>query len=236
MVVLLLILVWWVISGDDSGVAPDVTGFILLSVFVTSFLGITYGLRPVSDILVPQRIWSFVIISDAGLPLYERDFSKVEQIGDLILFASALSSVNTVIMAQLRSKTPLQLILMEDRATMIFVEDNFMFCLVADHDTLQLEIALDEIVSRIKAHPNFVKLKLNSQTNTNFIDAILDELFKSAPSASQSFPQMAMQLEPEPESAVLNFESAVPQPTTLVNFEQLNIETPETKESKEDII
>lgn len=180
-----ILLIFWILQVNTD-VAPDVTLFIVLSIFITPFLAWTYGIRPISTILTPQRLWSFVVISASGIPIYERDFSKTERIGDLILFSGALNATNIMVQIELSSQSSLELVSMEDREVMIRSYENYLFCLIVDHESPQLDNVLDEIALTLSMNIDFLadmetsrRRRIDSTTAYRFLDNTLDELLLS---------------------------------------------------------
>jgi hypothetical protein len=179
-----LLVIWLLQINPD--VSPDVTLFIFLSIFITTFIGWTYGLRPISTILSPQRLWSFLVINAAGIPIYEKRFSKNQSIGDLTLFSGALNASNTMVKLELNSTSSLELVSMEDREVMIRSQDPFLFCLIVDHESSQLDNVLDQIANSLSSNEKYLrdleisKSKRKDVTEAKeFMDSLLNELLLS---------------------------------------------------------
>lgn len=163
-----------------QGRSKDTTGFMSIMDLAIVFFGYTYGVNPTSKILAPQRIWSFLIVDANGLSVFEHHFSYEETIGELTLLAMALVASNSTIQANLDSKTAINEISMDDRTILVEVHNTMLFCLIADHSSIQLQIELKELVKRIVKHKNYRKPRLGEEFGIySYTDAILKEIFGS---------------------------------------------------------
>ncbi len=145
------LLIFWL----SQNIKADSTPFIIIMSFVIIFLGVTYGVNPISVILAPQRLWSFLIIDEYGLSIFEHQFSKDKLLPELTLIGMAISASNATIMANLESKTSINEISMGDRVIMIEKDEHMLYCLIADHSSIQLQILLKEAMKRICLHPSY---------------------------------------------------------------------------------
>lgn len=168
----------WIGYSIGAQKTPDSTIFIFISLLTNGFLGYTYGYRPITNTLSPQRIWSFLVIDGTGIPVYDKSFGRVNRIGNEILFAGALNAVNSVLKYKLQSQSSLNSITMEDRAVMIRNKENFLFCLIVDYETLQFEILLEEITERIANNPLFFEENLRGNRRFDFIESYLMDMIK----------------------------------------------------------
>ncbi|OLS26485.1 MAG: hypothetical protein HeimC2_15020 [Candidatus Heimdallarchaeota archaeon LC_2] len=172
----IITLTLWLAQGRST----DTTAFMSIMDLAIVFFGYTYGVNPTSKILAPQRIWSFIIVDINGISVYEHHFSEKEKIGELTLLAMALAASNSTIIANLESKTAINEISMEDRTILIEENDTMLFCLVADHSSIQLQIELKELVKRIVEHKKFRKPRLGEVFGIySYTDGILKEIFGS---------------------------------------------------------
>ena len=166
----------WFVQGGSSDSSP----FILIIALALIFLGITYGINPTSKILAPQRLWSFLIVHTSGLPVYEHHFAKEERIGELALVAMAITASNTTIQANLNSNSPVDEISMEDRGIIIEFTSDLLFCLVVDHNSLQLQIEMEVLVNRIINHPEFTIPDAGGEYGKfAYVDDVIKEVFES---------------------------------------------------------
>jgi len=174
-IIAILTMVYWLVQ-DRS----DSTPFILIISIALIFLMITYGLNPTSTILAPQRIWSFLMINSSGLPIYEHHFNKEGKSGELSLFAMAITASNTIIRNELNSKSDVNVISLENRTVLITRTDEIVFCLMADHRSIQLEILLEEAKRRIIDHPSFSTPKLGDYYGKyKFVESLISEMFST---------------------------------------------------------
>jgi len=164
-----------------SGGRQDSTAFLLFSILITSFLGVIYGVRPISSILAPQRLWSYFIVDKSGLPLYEYHFSDTENIGDLALISGAINASNATIMSYMRSKKNVEEVELDDRVILIENHDDLLYCVVADSSTQQLQIIHQEVSTRI-ANDESVISRLNDQTEqeTDFVEQLVKNGFSAS--------------------------------------------------------
>lgn len=180
--VMFIVLIVWVM-GDTSGAKPDTTIFIFFAWSVISFMAYTYGIRPLSRILSPQRIWAFIVInSRSGLPIYSKSFnSEIEDDGGgFLMFSGALNATNTIIKHHLNSPSSINLVTLDDKAVLVHQEKDVLFCLMIDHASAQFEIILDVLVNRITNHLEFQTLDTFSPLiDTKFIDPILNGLLEA---------------------------------------------------------
>ena len=173
---IVVLILWLIITG--AGTTSDSTPFMIVATLIIIYLTITYGLNPISSILSPQRLWAFIIIDHGGLPVYQKAFSKEQQIGDLTLFSGAIYSINLMIKSFDEEMQDAEIIKMEDRVALLKAHDEFLFCLVADFDTLQLEGFLEDLKHLITSHPKYGELKKQRHVvaANEFIDEIIHNL------------------------------------------------------------
>lgn len=170
----------WMFQDLPEGATPDATLFIFLSWAVILYLTITYGIRPLSTILSPQRIWSILLInSKSGLPIFSKSFEGVQHGPDYILFAGAINAANTMFQLQLNSPSSLNLVTLEDRAVMIHTQDDLHFCIVVDHYSAHFELLLKAIVDKIRAHKKYKEIDIfDPHLKTEFMDPVLTDLLE----------------------------------------------------------
>ncbi|MCE7737679.1 MAG: hypothetical protein GPJ54_22500 [Candidatus Heimdallarchaeota archaeon] len=169
-------LVFW-ITQDRS---IDSTPFMIIMDLAIIFFGYTYGVNPTSKILAPQRIWSFMIIDQNGLSVYEHHFSHNQTIGELPLLAMGVMATNSTIKMHLNSPSSVDEVSMEDRTILVKERSNLLFCLVADHSSIQLQIELIELTNRIVDHNEFRVPRLGEEYGIyEYTNKLLTEVFGS---------------------------------------------------------
>ncbi|MCH8908161.1 MAG: hypothetical protein IH840_13815 [Candidatus Heimdallarchaeota archaeon] len=172
-----LLSIIWLFSNERT----DSTPFILIVIFGFIFIGVTYGINPNSTILAPQRLWGFLIVTNAGLPVFEHHFSKDERIGELALIAMAITASNTIVVSHFASDSYVNEVVLEDRAILIEQVDELMFCLIADYSSLQLQIVLNEAVKRIVEHIDFKPTYLGDKYGKfSYVDQIIRDIFQTS--------------------------------------------------------
>lgn len=174
-------LVLWMLNLENSHSIPDSTIFILISIPVTSFVGYTYGFHPISEMLAPQRLWSFIIINQSGLPIYEKNFGINDSISDVTLFSGAINVTNIIIKRQFGSASAIELISLDDRAILIAQREGYLFCLVVDHSTHQLQYVLENLTDQIYLHDGFTKIvdRQGAISGGQYIDSLLTKLLSA---------------------------------------------------------
>jgi hypothetical protein len=166
----------WLAQGRST----DSTPFMIIMDLAIIFFGYTYGINPTSKILAPQRLWSFMIVDPTGLSVYEHHFSTDHTIGELPLIAMGLVACNSTIKVNLNSKSPVNEVSMEDRTILVREKADLLFCLVADHSSIQLQIELIEIVNRIVIHKKFRKPRLGEEFGIySYTNELVREVFGS---------------------------------------------------------
>jgi len=167
---------FWITQNRST----DSTPFMIIMDFAIVFFGYTYGVNPTSKILAPQRLWSFIIIDQNGLSVYEHHFSHDQKIGELPLLAMGIMALNATIKMNLNSPSPVNEVSMEDRTILVRERSNLLFCLIADHSSLQLQIELIELTNRIVNNLKFRNPRLGEEYGIySYTDKILTEIFGS---------------------------------------------------------
>ncbi len=171
-----IILIVWIAQAGPVGVSPDATLFIFFSWLVIGYFAFTYGVRPLSTILSPQRVWAFIVIDYSGIPIFTKSFSEAH---DYVLFAGAIKAANSMIQIRFNSPTSIDLVTFDDRAVMVRTVNDLLFCLVVDHNSAQFEIILNDIVSRIILHDEYKELDFSSpRVDPEFMDIILADILE----------------------------------------------------------
>jgi hypothetical protein len=169
----ILLPLWLVRNIQES---TDVTFFILLTIPVLMFITYTYGIRPISDFLLPQKVYGFVLVSPHGMTLFDKSLVESLTITLLHLLGSAIHVTNYTFKERLHSDSSLQVAELQDRVVMIFEDNDFIFCIIADYQTYQIEIMLKEFSRKILESNQF-KTRADYQLLT-FIDEMFVDFFK----------------------------------------------------------
>ena len=182
-IALIILLIIWEIQQTILLASPDSSLFIGLGWIIIAFLAYIYGIDPIASFLNPQRLWNFIIVNYAGIPIFSRGYSRKIEAEDSMIFAGIFHTSNTVLKYQLNSEMSLDIITLADRAILVKTistgGNNLHFCLVIDHISFQFEIILEEIIDRIIRSEKFQKIRdFNSPTlDFDFVNPILTDLF-----------------------------------------------------------
>ena len=173
--VLGFLIVFRSLQATQEGGAP----FLLINMIITTYFGIIYGIYPLSKVLVPQKIWSFLIINKSGLPIYEKSFSD-ERIGENILIAGALYASRLLFADKLDGQL-LREVQLKDRIILMKGFNDLVFTIIAEYQSPQLEMGLDELIHAIGSDRHFrVSDMDHKQIEENYIEMHVQNILGSS--------------------------------------------------------